>query len=246
MVRLIDNKEREEEFLGLIVESYIQETKPISSAYLCNRYNLNCSSATIRNVMVALEKQGFLSHIYTSSGRVPTQDGFKRYVDSLKKEDIGKYTPLNLDFCSITNGSIEVLINYTLEVLTEFSGYTSLVALSGKDGRLFFKGVRCILDQPEFEDIERLKHIIYALEVRMSDIQDLLFSCIDDEVKIVIGDDIGFSEISDCSLVISGLKEKDVEFAIALLGPIRMNYMKATACLNSVREQLEVIVDNFL
>ncbi|MCK5288918.1 MAG: hypothetical protein KAJ79_07605, partial [Candidatus Omnitrophica bacterium] len=111
---------------------------------------------------------------------------------------------------------------------------------------LFFKGVRCILDQPEFEDIERLKHIIYALEVRMIDIQDLLFSCIDDEVKIVIGDDIGFSEISDCSLVISGLKEKDVEFAIALLGPIRMNYMKATACLNSVREQLEVIVDNFL
>ena len=246
MVRLSDNKEREEEFLSLIVESYIKESKPISSAFLCNRYNLNCSSATIRNVMVALEKQGFLSHIYTSSGRVPTQDGFKRYVDSLKKEDIVKYTPLNIDFCSLTNCTIEVLINYTLEVLTEFSGYTSLIALSGKNGRLFFKGVRCILDQPEFEDIERLKHIIYALEVRMSDIQDLLFSCIDDEVKIVIGDDIGFSEISDCSLVISGLKEKDVEFAIALLGPIRMNYMKATACLNSVREQLEVIVDNFL
>ncbi len=246
MVRSTDIKEREEDFLGLIVESYIEETKPISSAYLCNKYNLNYSPATIRNVMVALEKQGFLSHIYTSSGRVPTQDGFKHYVESLKKEDIAKYTPLDLDFCPASNCSIEKLINYTLDILTEFSGYTSLVALSGKDGRLFFKGVRCIFDQPEFEDISRLRLIIYALEVRMSEIQELLFNCNDEKIKILIGDDIGFSEISDCSLVISGLKETDVGFAIALLGPVRMNYMKATACLSSVREQLEDVVNEFL
>ncbi len=243
MVRFADAREREKEILGLIVESYIKESRPISSAYLCERCRLSCSSATVRNVMVSLERQGFLSHIYTSSGRVPTKKAFKRYVESFREEDIAKEYVVELDFYSLPTLSIDGVINYTLDNLTQLSGYTSMIAVSGRDEKVFFKGMRCILDQPEFGDIRRLKDIFYTLEVKMSAIHDLLFDYIDEKLKILIGDDIGFEEISDCSLVISGLKEKKLNFALALLGPMRMNYVKAAACLHSVSRQLKEVVE---
>ena len=49
----------------------------------------------------------------------------------------------------------------------------------------------------------------------------------DSKIKILIGDDIGFQEISDCSLVVSGVRDKDLSFALGVLGPVRMDYRKA-------------------
>jgi transcriptional regulator of heat shock response len=246
MVRFIDAREREEEILGLIVENYIKESRPISSAYLCQKCHLNYSSATVRNVMLSLEKKGLLSHIHTSSGRVPTKEGFKYYVEHFSEEDMVEDYPLSLDFDSLPSSNIEEIVNCTLDTLTQTSGYTSLVAISGSNEKIFFRGMRFILEQPEFEDISRLKTIFYALEVRMQELQQLLFNCIDEKVRILIGDDIGFEEISDCSLIASGLRANQFEFALGLLGPMRMNYAKAASCLNSVRNQLKDVVEEFV
>ena len=166
MVKHIDSREREDEILGLIIESYIQESKPISSAYLCKECHLNYSSATVRNVMLSLEKKGLLSHIHTSSGRVPTKEGFKYYVEHFSEEDIVDNYPLSLDFDSLPSSNVDEIVNYTLDALVQTSGYTSLVAISGRDEKLFFRGMRFILEQPEFENISRLKHVFYALEVK--------------------------------------------------------------------------------
>jgi len=91
----------------------------------------------------------------------------------------------------------------------------------------------------EFEDIEKLKNLFYALEVKINELQELLFRCIDEELKILIGDEIGFDEISECSLLVSGFKERDFSLALALLGPMRMNYIKAAASLYSIKYKLE-------
>ena len=66
--------------------------------------------------------------------------------------------------------------------------------------------------------------------------------CVDEKIQILIGDDIGFSEIANCSLVISGLCDSGVQVALGLLGPMRMNYVRAASCLYSVRRQLECLV----
>lgn len=246
MVRQINNQQRENEVLGLIIDSYIKESRPISSAYLCEECHLGYSPATVRNIMLSLERQGLISHIHTSSGRVPTKEGFKHYVDSLTEEDINKQDNTSLDFYSLVDSSMDSLINYSLDSLAKLSGYASLIALSGRDEKFFYRGMRFILEQPEFEDISRLRHIFYTLEVRMNDFQHLLFDYVDENIKILIGDDIGFEEISDCSLIISGLKQKDIALSMALLGPMRMNYAKAASCLSSVRNQLREVVDEFI
>jgi transcriptional regulator of heat shock response len=246
MVKFVDSREREVEILDLVVKSYINESKPISSSYLCEKYNLAYSSATVRNVMEVLEKKGFLSHIHTSSGRIPTQEGFKYYVEHLKEFDFIKNYPVTLDFYAHEISDIEEGINYTLEVLAEVSGYTSLIALSGKDERFFFRGARFILEQPEFEDIHQLRNVFYALEVKISQLQDLLFHYLDENVKILIGDEIGFEEISGCSLMVSGSRQKELSFALALLGPMRMNYVKAASCLYSIKNGLKKAIEGLV
>ncbi|MFA7677600.1 MAG: hypothetical protein WCY34_05455 [Candidatus Omnitrophota bacterium] len=246
MVKGIDTKEREEEILGLVVDSYIKESRPISSAYLCQKHRLDYSSATVRNILLSLENQGLLSHIHTSSGRVPTQSGFRRYVGSLVPAQASEDYPVSSDLCSLQYSGIEDVISHALDTLTKLSGYISLVAVSGENERMFFKGMRFMFEQPEFEDLSCLKNIFYVLEVRMEDLQDLLLDCVGDNLKILIGDEIGFQEIPTCSLVVSGLKEKEVSLAMALLGPMRMNYTKASSCLHSVKRQLQEVVEDFI
>ena len=69
---------RQTELLKLIVEEYIRTAHPIGSKSLCE--TLNCSSATIRNEMSNLEDLGLLEKTHTSSGRIPSEEGYRLYV----------------------------------------------------------------------------------------------------------------------------------------------------------------------
>lgn len=73
--------ERQNKLLKLIVEEYIKTANPVGSTGLCEK--LNCSSATIRNEMADLEEIGYLEKTHTSSGRVPSETGYRYYVDNL-------------------------------------------------------------------------------------------------------------------------------------------------------------------
>ena len=75
--------ERKEAILKLIVEEYIKTIKPVGSKNLCDI--LNVSSATVRNEMQDLEELGYLEKTHTSSGRVPSEKGYRYYVDNLMK-----------------------------------------------------------------------------------------------------------------------------------------------------------------
>ncbi len=245
MVKSVDRREREEEILDLIIRSYIEQSKPISSGYLCERFNLPYSSATVRNIMEALEERGYLLHLHASSGRVPTPIAFKYYVEHLNIQEIVKNFSIDVDFYIQDISDIEGLINYALDKLAQLSGYASLAALYGEDEHFFFRGARFILEQPEFEDIRKIKSLFYALEVKIEEVQSLLFNYLDEEIKVLIGQEIGFKEIADCSLVVSGARKKNISFALALLGPMRMNYVKAIACLEVSKNKLKNILEEF-
>ena len=73
--------ERQKQLLKEIVESYVRDAKPVGSKALVEK--LKCSSATIRNEMSALEELGYLEKTHSSSGRVPSKEGYKYYVDNI-------------------------------------------------------------------------------------------------------------------------------------------------------------------
>jgi len=81
-----DIQYRKEQILGITVDQYITTVTPVSSAFIAKEYDLDLSPATIRNVLAELEHEGYLTHPHTSAGRVPTQKGYRYYVDHLMKE----------------------------------------------------------------------------------------------------------------------------------------------------------------
>src|SRR3989304_531032 len=75
--------ERTKKILLAVVESYIERPSPVGSRVITKRYQINLSPATIRNIMADLEEMGFLSQPHTSAGRIPTDKGYRAYVDGL-------------------------------------------------------------------------------------------------------------------------------------------------------------------
>jgi heat-inducible transcriptional repressor len=78
-------KERKAKILNAVIHRYIRTGKPVGSKVLIKEYKISLSPATIRNLMAELEKDGYLAHPHTSAGRIPTDKGYRSYVDSLVK-----------------------------------------------------------------------------------------------------------------------------------------------------------------
>ena len=118
---------RQNEILKMIVVSYIKLAHPVSSALICEE--LNCSSATVRNEMMALEELGLLEKTHTSSGRVPSEKGYRYYVDNLMElkelngEDVFKLQTI------FNNQQLELsdVITKSLQIVSDITCYTSVV-----------------------------------------------------------------------------------------------------------------------
>ncbi|MBM4414149.1 MAG: heat-inducible transcription repressor HrcA [Chloroflexi bacterium] len=80
---LAEMTDRRRQILKLVIQAYIETSAPVASEHLMRRYGLNVSSATIRNELAALEDLGFLTHLHTSAGRVPTDAGYRFFVENL-------------------------------------------------------------------------------------------------------------------------------------------------------------------
>jgi heat-inducible transcriptional repressor len=78
-------KERKAKILSAVIHHYIKTGKPVGSAVLIDEYNVSLSPAAVRNVLAELEEEGFLTHPHTSAGRIPTDRGYRSYVDNLLK-----------------------------------------------------------------------------------------------------------------------------------------------------------------
>ena len=118
---------RQNEILKIIVEEYIKTAKPVGSKSICD--TLNCSSATVRNEMSYLEEVGYLEKTHTSSGRVPSELGYRYYVDNLMKpKELTGEEVLTLQTI-LNNQSLQLsdVITKSMEIISDMTNYTSLV-----------------------------------------------------------------------------------------------------------------------
>ncbi|MBQ8659567.1 MAG: heat-inducible transcription repressor HrcA [Bacilli bacterium] len=119
--------DRQNELLKEVVESYINSVKPVSSKGLCKKFKL--SSATIRNEMAELEKLGYLEKNHVSSGRVPSESGYKYYVEHLMKpKELNGEEMLKLQTI-FHNQQLQVsdAIVKCMEIISDLTNYTSVV-----------------------------------------------------------------------------------------------------------------------
>lgn len=122
----LDNRKRK--ILQAIVEEYIETSEPVSSGSLVQNEELNCSSATIRNEMAELEQIGFLEKPHTSAGRVPSQKGYRYYVDELLREDnlSRKEIEMIKEMMETKVNRLEDLTKIATTTLSEITHYTTI------------------------------------------------------------------------------------------------------------------------
>ncbi|MDR0617212.1 MAG: heat-inducible transcriptional repressor HrcA [Endomicrobium sp.] len=122
-------KERKSKILSTVIYHYIKTGKPVGSNALIEEYNISFSPAAVRNLMAALEEEGFLSHPHTSAGRIPTDKGYRAYVDSLVKLQnfaIEEEERLKKEYEQKHNET-EVILSETSHILSCLSQYTGFV-----------------------------------------------------------------------------------------------------------------------
>lgn len=118
---------RKQKILKLIIEDFIKYAEPVGSEYLIKKYKLPNSSATIRNEMAELEKDGFLEKTHTSSGRVPSTKGYQYYIDNLRSNKVDEKFKNEIQSIFSSSKSVEDVIKESCEILSSMTNLTSVV-----------------------------------------------------------------------------------------------------------------------
>ena len=120
---------RRMQVLRAVVEDYIRSQEPVGSSALIARHNLKVSSATIRKDMAALEDEGFLTQPHTSAGRVPTERGYRYFVDSLSQL-VPLAEPQRETIRTLLDGSVNLqdALQRSARLLARFTGQVAVVA----------------------------------------------------------------------------------------------------------------------
>lgn len=207
--------ERQESILDFIVRDYTRTACPVSSHKISEKRKMDLSPASIRNIMLELDEEGFLHQSHTSAGRAPTKKGYEYFVDNLMKEkNISNKVKTNFD---------EILDNFFGE--EQFEELTSLMSrelglFSGifSNGRIFKQGFAEVLREPEFQERDFL----------------LEFAEFADHVEEKIEEFEGI-KIGDFSVVSSKFKPNKIVFFV---GPRRMDYEKAWSIIKFMENNL--------
>jgi heat-inducible transcriptional repressor len=334
--------ERQQLILQMIIEDYVHSAEPVGSRTISKRGQVKFSPATIRNEMSDLEDLGFLEQPHTSAGRIPSQKGYRFYVDHLlNPSGLASVEVMELQKMYVdTIDEMERMVQQTAQILSSLTNYTSLVLgpqvqevklrhiqlipltersavailvtdkghvenktvsvpegisteeiskfveilnkrmvgvpmnhlksrlyseimselrrymehydevmtlfnqilQSGHDGRVYLGGTAKILNQPEFQNIDKLRPLLDMLEANDTVIQ-LLNQQAAPGIQVRIGLENEMESLKDCSLVTATyqINGKPVG-TIGVLGPTRMDYGHVISVMghfaNRMSEQL--------
>ena len=242
MVRIVDHSGRRNQILTTSINAYINSATPVSSEMLAKIFDF--SPATVRNVLAELEDTGYLTHPHTSAGRIPTEKGYRYYVDFLMSQiellDDEKKRIINEYKTRIE--TLEDALEKTSELISTITHYAGIVSFLEWEDKFFYKGLSYILEQPEFKDSERIQLLVAMLEEKKR-LLDIINRDFKESTKVYIGSEIGYSEIDNCSLVVSYYRKgKRRNGRLAVLGPRRMNYNHIIPALEFISEALSDIL----
>jgi heat-inducible transcriptional repressor len=236
---------RKQKILGAVVNDYLHCAEPVSSDKIYRKYMRDISPATIRNEMASLEEDGFLQHPHTSSGRVPSDLGYRYFVNQLMK--LRGLTHKEIQFIEKeykkAGKNVEELLHTTLKIASTLSHLLAVITAPKMPFKVISSGMMNMIKQPEFNDTEHIKNILSVIE-REDLIEHIIDdSAKDDDVTIRIGSEIKHKKIKDCSIVVSkyDLFGESVG-TISIIGPTRMTYSKITSVVDTISKTLKEIL----
>ncbi len=235
-------KERTIQILQALVADFIETANPVASKRLLERHQLNISSATVRNEFAILEEVGFIKSPHISAGKIPTEKGYRFFVDEMIEVNEETKTVEKLFNKYVKQYHLQKSKEKIFDTLRIISQLTGNVAFANLDNdRSVYIGISNVLRSPEFlNEPEKAARIIEVLEGR-DRFQKLLKSLklVPNEIKIFIGEENLLEEISSCAMLITSFNKNDIEGHIGILGPMRMKYSFNKAVLQNALTMID-------
>jgi len=230
--------DRQDKILRAVVEEYAEVASPVGSQLLAKLFSV--SSATIRSEMADLERQGYIKQPHTSAGRIPTDKGYRYYVNhesgnngDLSSPDIsGASRALT---ARIGSGSVpERAIKNTVNTLVELTQNLGVATIGNQ---LYMSGLSNLFGQPEFINTGQVKEVAKLLD----NLEPWLREAAPNKpLSVYIGQENPIGRNSGCSLIISKFRSpySDKSF-IGILGPTRQNYKEVMGLVENAGKMLE-------
>ena len=234
--------ERQEKILAQIIEEYAETASPVGSVTMAKLFDV--SPATIRAEMARLEALGLIAQPYTSAGRVPTDAGYRFYVnrmaenDDKAKDDLLESRGMHaLEKRVSSQSRADAAIRGAVDSLVELTGNLGLATV---DGQLYLSGISRLFMQPEFMDTSRVQAVAKLLD----NLEPWLREAAPGEpLNIFIGHENPIGKNSEVSLIISKFVSPFSDRSyIGVLGPTRQNYLRVMKLVQYAGKLLEEVL----
>jgi transcriptional regulator of heat shock response len=228
---------RQELILRLVVDSHLGSAKPVASREIAESPSLEWGASTVRAEMAALEAAGYLTHPHTSAGRVPTDAGYRRYVDALVESGAPE-AEVELELSRLRR-EVDEAMRETTTVLAQVTDLMALATAPPLGGTLYTHGAARLLSAEHFSDLPRIDRLMTALEGR-ADVLGMLRSALAERsVFCWIGDENPQPELRSVSVVGAnyGLGPRNLG-SVGVVGPLRMDYATAIASVQGAAREL--------
>lgn len=233
--------ERQSAILAAIIEQYAEVASPVGSITLAKLFGV--SSATIRSEMARLEEMGFITHPHTSAGRIPTDKGYRFYVNALTEADIN--SPLQLDRgtraiearVSTHKDHADRAIRSAVDSLVDLTQNLGLATIGNE---LYLSGIGNLFSQPEFMQGNHVQAVARLLD----NLEPWLREAAPNEpLNVFIGSENPIGKASGATLIVSRFRSpySDKSY-IGVLGPTRQSYGRVMRLVRQTGAMLEEVL----
>lgn len=221
--------------LAATVQEYVATAQPVASKVLAEKCDFGVSSATLRNDMAALEEAGLLRQPHTSAGRVPTERGYRLFLEQFVQQGGQTSRPTQMMKRVVHEAeSPRELVRDMAQHLMKLSGETALASLD--TGWSHYTGISQLFNKPEFCDVEMLHRLSRAVD-RFDDVLREIFPQVSHDVNVWIGGENPFGE-QMATVMVKYQLPNGMMGMLGLVGPLRMEYEKNIRLLEQAKSVL--------
>lgn len=235
------SEERKKKVLQAIVKHFVETAEPVGSNTILVSYQFHVSPATIRNDMMSLENEGLIFQPHTSAGRIPTDKGYRAFVDEIADFEKARKEVRKALITIKKEHKTQKIRERLHNAVSLMARATNLVsfATTPDNERTFFLGMSNVLKQPEFaNDTVRACKVIEVLEKHNNFVNTLNNLDITNQVKAFIGEENILSQIQSCSILVTKYQKDGFEGYFGILGPKRMRYAFNIVMVEEIKKLL--------
>ncbi|MEN8252399.1 MAG: hypothetical protein ABFQ53_02365 [Patescibacteria group bacterium] len=231
--------DRQMQILVAVIEEYTKTGLPVGSGVLVDKYGFEVSPATLRSDMANLEEEKLLHQPHTSAGRIPTDKGYRYFVEEIMPEremSIKEQQVMQKELLQLRAQNSR-LTRTTAKLLSTLSGY---VAISGVPEKNDFSecGLRSLLSDVDTGNMDEICALAESLDYIDERCDELMLELEDGETKIFIGEENPISKTKNYSMVVSQYEQDGEKGIVALIGPKNMEYEKNKSMIDYVKKML--------